>query len=154
VSYQTLDGTDGALRVCKDVLASEERFLVLNGDDLYIKRDLQRMLRYNWAILAYYSYEAKLFGIIAVDEQDNFEEIWEKSDRHSEGLVQCGAFMVGKEFFNSTPVRSSETEFGLPHTLLSLYSTHPLRVVHTDNWLPVGTPEQLQTAVEKIKEFQ
>jgi len=153
VEQAKLNGTDGALRVCEEVLQGQEKFLVLNGDDLYIKKDLERMLRYSWAVLAYYSYDAKKFGIIAVDENDNFEEIWEKSDKHSEGLIQCGAFMVGKEYFDSKPIAISDTEYGLPHTLLNLYEKHPMRVVHTDFWQPVGTPEQLKQAEKNIKEF-
>jgi len=153
IEQTILNGTDGALRVCESVLQGQEKFLVLNGDDLYIKQDLARMMRYTWAVLAYYSYDAKKFGIISIDDNDNFEGLMEKSEHHSEGLIQCGAFVLGFDFFSSTPVAVSGTEFGLPHTILSMYKSHPTRVIHTDNWLPVGTPEQLEEAIDKISEF-
>ncbi len=150
---EVLNGTDGALRTAKDLLHDQDKFIVLNGDDMYRKRDLERMLRYDRSTLACYSYDAKKFGIISVDDSDNFEGIMEKSDNHTEGLAGSGAFVLGKEYFEFKPVAISDTEFGLPHTVLSMYEKYPVKVVHTDHWQAVGTPEQYEEAQEIISKF-
>lgn len=150
---EVLNGTDGAVRAAQSLLVDQEKFLVLSGDDLFLKRDLQRMLRYSYAMLVHYSYDAKNFGIVYVDDNDHIDGLKEKSDKHSEGLIFTGACMLGQEYFQADPVEISETEYGLPHTLLSMYENHPARAVHTDAWLPVGTPDQLNIAIQHIKQF-
>ena len=154
VEQTELNGTDGAVRATKGILKNEDRFMVLNGDDLYHVDDLKKLMKYTYATLAYYSHDAKHFGLIYIDDNDNLEEIREKSERHSEGLVATGAFVIGKEFFDTKPQKVSETEYGLPHTLLSMREKYPLRVVHADHWQPVGTPDQHDAAMEKLADFQ
>ena len=153
VIQETLNGTDGAVRAAEELLKLEDRFLVLNGDDLYHKSDLRKLLKYRYATLAFYSHDAKQFGLIYIDDNDNLEKITEKSDRHSEGLVATGAYIVGSEYFTFNPVAISDTEFGLPHTLLSMREQYPLRVVHADFWHPVGTPEQHDAAGAALSEL-
>lgn len=150
---ESLDGTDGAVRAAQKHLHEQDKFLVLSGDDLFLKKDLQRMLRYSYAMLVHYSHDAKQFGLVSIDDNDFVDDLMEKSERHSEGLIFTGACMLGKEYFDTKPVQVSETEYGLPHTLLSMYDTHPAKAVHTELWLPVGTPEQLNTAIQHIEQF-
>ncbi len=147
------NGTDHALRSAEHLLKEEERFLVVMGDDLYKSQDLQKLIQYQYSLLAYYSFTAKNFGLVGVDENDNFESIIEKSPNHSEGLVNAAAYVLGKEYFDVPPVLLNNGEHALPHTLLTMYNTHPARVVHALDWQPVGTPDQLGEATERITEF-
>ena len=153
VVQENINGTDGALRMAKTLLQGEERFMVVMGDDLYMSQDLKKLIKYPYALLVDYSFDAKNFGLISIDDSDNFDGIIEKSDKHSEGLVSTAAYVLGQEYFDAEPVAISDTEFGLPQTLLGLYKTHPVRVVHALGWQPVGNPEQLKTANERISEF-
>ena len=153
VKQTILNGTDGAIRVCEQVLKGQEKFLVLNGDDMYHKDDLQRMLKYPYALLAEYSYEAKAFALVSIDEEDNLESLIEKSDKHSEGLVNTGAYMLGQDYFKTTPVWGTETETWLPHTLLSMKDKYPARVVHATAWMPIGNPEQYESAKRNLTQF-
>ena len=146
-------GTDHALRTAENILKDEERFLVLMGDDMYKPQDLKKLVRYPYALLAYYSFAAVNFGLVGIDDNDNFESIIEKSPNHSEGLVNAAGYVLGKEYFDTDPVLIESGEQALPHTLLSMYKEHPARVVHALDWQPVGTPEQLAEAEKKIAEF-
>lgn len=146
-------GTDHALRTAEHILKEEERFLVLMGDDLYKPQDLQKLIRYPYSLLAYYSFAAKNFGLVGVDENDNFESIIEKSPNHSEGLVNAAAYVLGKEYFEKESVKLDDGEHALPHTLLAMYNEYPARVVHALDWQPVGNPDQLTEATERITEF-
>ena len=153
VSQTEQKGTDHALRTAQELLQEEERFLVVMGDDLYKPQDLQKLVRYPYSLLAYYSFAAKNFGLVGVDENDNFESIIEKSPNHSEGLVNAAAYVLGKEYFNTPAVLLDDGEHALPHTLLTMYKDHPARVVHALDWQPVGNPDQLAEATERIGEF-
>src|SRR3989344_7151174 len=54
ITYVILDrllGTADALFACKDLLLKEDKFLVMNGDDIYSKRDMQEMAGNGWAML-------------------------------------------------------------------------------------------------------
>ena len=146
-------GTDHALRSAQELLAGQERFLVVMGDDLYKARDLGKMIKYPYAILAYYSFTAKNFGLVGVDDNDNFDSIIEKSPNHSEGLVNAASYVLGPEYFDTETVTIPNGEHALPHTLLSMYNDYPARVIHAQDWQPVGTPEQLEQAKNRINEF-
>jgi len=146
-------GTDHALRMAENILKDEDRFLVLMGDDMYKPQDLKKLMRYPYALLAYYSFAAVNFGLVGIDDNDNFESIIEKSPNHSEGLVNAAGYVLGKEYFDTDPVLIESGEQALPHTLLSMYKEHPARVIHALDWQPVGTPEQLVEAEKKIAEF-
>ncbi len=153
VSQGEQKGTDHALRTAQHLLQDEEKFLVVMGDDLYKPQDLQKLIRYPYSVLAYYSFAAKNFGLVGVDENDNFESIIEKSQNHSEGLVNAAAYVLGPEYFDTPCVKLDDGEHALPHTLLTMYKEHPARVVHALDWQPVGNPEQLAEAAERIAEF-
>ena len=147
-------GTDHALRTAQGLLQDEVRFLVVMGDDLYKPQDLNKLIRYPYALLAYYSFAAKNFGLVTVDDNDNFEAIVEKSPNHTEGLVNAAAYVLGKEYFDTPVVMLEDGEHALPHTLLTMYQNHPARVVHALDWQPVGNPDQLAEAAERIGEFR
>lgn len=149
-------GTDHALRCAQDILKNEDKFMVLMGDDLYTKQDLEKVCKYPYALLAFYSFAAQNFGLVGIDDNDNFESIIEKSANHSEGLINAAVYVLGKEYFDYEPVKiriGDIDEHVLPHTLLTMYKEHPARVVHALEWQPVGTPEQLQEAQEEISKF-
>ena len=50
ITQKELNGTGGALHTCKDLVKG--KFLVVMGDDLYYKKDLEDMIKEQLAILA------------------------------------------------------------------------------------------------------
>lgn len=141
VKQTELLGTGDALHRAKNLLVSP--FLVLNGDDLYTKADLESLIETPNSMLVWQSQQTSNYGIVKNDAS-NFEGFSSESS-----LINCGAYFLTNEFFDqnlvSVPVPNG-VEYSLPHTLADMAKNVPVRLVNATRWLPVGTPEQLQFA--------
>lgn len=137
VVQENLVGTGDALLQAKDLV--EENFLVVNGDDLYSKKDLTALLNYPYSILVWQTTTAYEFGL-NVTEDDQLVGFDPKS-----ALVNCGAYHLTKDFFNNPLAQITvrdKTEYSLPHTLVDIAQREQVMVVAATHWFPVGTPAQ------------
>lgn len=141
VEQPDLSGTGNALLMAKSLM--RDKFLVVNGDDLYEKEDLIKLVQNGLGILGWQSNKAYEFGL-GVDSEMTFTGF----DANST-ITNCGAYCLNKSFFEeplATVEVHSKTEYSLPHTLATLTKTSPVKVVLATHWLPVGTPQQLSFA--------
>jgi bifunctional UDP-N-acetylglucosamine pyrophosphorylase/glucosamine-1-phosphate N-acetyltransferase len=152
IVQEKLNGTAGAVALAKDEIGSE-KVLVMMGDDLYDRKDLEKILQYEQALLAYETDEAEQFGLVDTDKDGYLTGVVERPHNKTEGLVNTAAYVLSPEYFNTPLVAISETEFGLPQTLVKMYPEHKTKVVRTNKWLPIGSPEDLEIAQEKVKDF-
>ncbi|MCX6762433.1 MAG: sugar phosphate nucleotidyltransferase [Candidatus Moranbacteria bacterium] len=146
-----LNGTGGALHTCKNLV--KEKFLVVMGDDLYYKKDLEKMLGEDLAILAQEVDDPSRFGVLKTDEKGKLIEIVEKPKMEGTGLVSTNAFILNKKFFDYDLVPVSDTEYGLPQTLAVMAKDYPVKVMRTTHWMAVGRPEDLEKAQTEIEKF-
>ncbi|NTV41506.1 MAG: nucleotidyltransferase family protein, partial [Candidatus Moranbacteria bacterium] len=151
VVQEKLNGTGGALQACKDQLSG--KFMVVMGDDLYYKKDLEKILTYDLAILAYEVEDSTRFGVLKTDAEGRLIEIIEKPKLKERALISTNAFVLNDKFFNYDLVPISETEFGLPQTLAKMAKDYPVDIVKATRWLPVGYPEDIEKAQEIIDKF-
>jgi len=151
VQQGELNGTAGALFSAKDIL--KEKFLVIMGDDLYRREDLDRMTKKDLAVLACEMENADAYGVLKIDGQGNLLEILERPHDPKYTLANTGAYLLKKEYFSYPMFRVSEREFGLPQTLIQMKKDFSIAVEKTKTWLPIGTPEALKEAQEKIHLF-
>jgi len=155
VTQKENTGTAGALWCAKDVL--EDRFLVMNGDDLYCKQDIVECLKYPWALLVKQvtSKENNISSAeVVVDEKGRLKDIIEKSGPKQTPLTNTGLYVIGKDIFSYKPIPKNSTsqELGLPQTLVTMASDFPIHIVEARCWLPVTTPEDLHKAQAWVKE--
>jgi len=141
VNQPNLNGTGNALLMAKDLL--HDKFLVVNGDDLYSKQDLTSMLNYDFAILAWKSSAVSEFGLVTTPNMQllNFDS--------SSSLINCGAYCLNPTFFNeplATVSVHGNTEYSLPHTLVNIAQKTEVMVVQASHWFPIGTQQQLDFA--------
>lgn len=151
MTQKEMNGSWGAVMVADSEIPDHESFLVLNGDDVYFKTDLEKLIEHDYAI-----------GLGTHQEMGDGCEI---SDGKITGIkpvlgeshprwINTGAYVVPSIFFALEPVLvpGKDTEYGLPHTLLANNSTlgYPQAVFFTA-WLPVNTPEHLEIAREFLK---
>jgi NDP-sugar pyrophosphorylase family protein len=151
VTQDLLDGTGGALRRIEKELQSD-RFLVLNGDDLYDAKDLARLV-------------AEDRGVLILRKPLHKEmDTWVVKDGQLTGLgttpagavgnVNIGAYLLGIEWFGTTPtpVPSKPTEWSLPHALPQLFDSHSYRAIEASFWMPCGTPEEIEAAEVALRD--
>lgn len=151
VVQENLNGTGGAVQLVKDLV--EDKFLVMMGDDLYHPKDIKNILLYENAILASVAENPSQFGVFKVDKDGNLLEIVEKPIDPPSNLINTGLYALTKDFFNYELVPISETEFGLPQTLVKMAKDFPIKIIKTDKWQPIGNPEELEEAGRKLNMF-
>lgn len=147
VDQTELRGTYDALLRAKPFL-DDERFLALNGDDLYTKEDLERLVA------------AEPFAMLAhrVPAPNPYSHL-ESADGHLTKIVPnkevaglgahevyVGACLLDARFFDLEPAALPSGEFGLPQTLAKHLDKNPVRLIESKFWMPVGTPEELEAA--------
>lgn len=145
VEQSELNGTGGAVFATKDLI--KDRFFALNGDDLYRKEDLEKMLPYDLAVLVKEVEHNDRFGVIKTDQDGYLKQIIEFKDlkeHNGDNLVNTGAYMLNKEIFNYplAPIFGGK-EFGLPQTLAQMADKHKIKVVRLAVWHPTTQEEDL-----------
>ena len=140
-------GTFHALVLAKKWLSGEEKFLGIMGDNLYQKRDLEKLLAYSSpAILSYPTDHPEIMGICKVDYDGFLQEIIEKPNFPCGNLANIGVFVIGKEIFDEPIIYGPDGEEWLMPMFSSLAKKQAIKVVRGSFWFPIGYPEDLKMA--------
>lgn len=141
VNQPELSGTGNALLMAKHLL--HDKFLVVNGDDLYSKKDLAILLEHRFTMLSWQSTTPNSFGL-DVSPDDRLLGF-----RDGSNLINCGAYALTPTFFNeplAEIILNGKIEYSLPHTLVVIADKTDVMAVEATHWFPVGTPLQLEFA--------
>jgi bifunctional UDP-N-acetylglucosamine pyrophosphorylase/glucosamine-1-phosphate N-acetyltransferase len=138
-------GTGDALRACRAHLQSD-RFLVLNGDDLYGARDLAALASCPAGLLVQPVDEPRRFGIAFLKPDGTLDHLHEKPDLDGRRLANTGAYIFPRSVFETELERSSRGEFEITDYVSALAARQPVSVVQAGFWLPIGTIEVWQEA--------
>ncbi len=150
--FQTnLNGTGGALFLARSVL--RDKFLVMMGDDLYLKKDIRNLLRHDMAVLGREVDDPSKFGIIKTNRRGHLVDIVEKPKRSKEKLANAGVYVLNKKIFDYDPVHIGNGEFGLPQAIAKMAQDHRIKVEKATLWHSIGSPEDLAEAEKIIHKF-
>lgn len=148
VTQDPLNGTGGAIMLLRNHL--HDRFLIVNGDDLYDHDTLQELTTNNTSIMLCPT-DMHLMNGGQLNTDGKFIGLAESTN--TESYRVCGAYVLDKSYFEIEPVKiqgSEHEEYGLPQTLAIRAANNPIDVVFTQKWYPVGTPEELKFVREKM----
>ncbi len=146
VVQDELRGTAHALFLCQQHL--NERFIVMMGDDIYTREDIEACCKNDFSILVY-SVPAMLGRAKVVTDSDGrILEIQEKNTGNSPGFVCAGMYTLTPIIFSYEMVPISDKEFGLPQTILSARNEMSIQAVESRTWFQITTPEDLIKAEE------
>lgn len=151
VVQERLNGTGGAVHKAKKLI--KDKFLVIYGDDLYARKDIEKIIKFDLAVLAKEVKDVTKFGILKTDKNGNLTEIIEKPKFSKVKLAAIGLFMLNRNFFKYKLVSIGGGEFGLPQTLATMTKEHNIKIIKATHWLPVGRPEDLEKAEKEIDKF-
>lgn len=137
-------GTMDALYAVKDAVGTD-RFLVLNGDDLYQKSELESFINSgtNFGVSkrimppAYYAMDVDNAGVINGFRPQTTEEL------ANGALVATGAYVLDSFIFDIEPQVLKSGEIGLPQTFLK--SSSPIQAFEFQYWQPVNTLDDLES---------
>lgn len=151
VVQEKLDGSGGALLCAKNLLKND--FLVMMGDDLYMRSDVSLCMKNDLAILCLEINNPKRFGTITLDEKGQLLEIAEKREISGPALVNTGLYKLNKKFFDYPLVSIGNGEYGLPQTLALMAKDYAVKIEKASDWFAIGNPEDLEQAQKIIDKF-
>lgn len=161
VDLTSLRGTMDAVRQCKKYVKGPT--MNLNGDDLYSRKDLLKLVERSkkepksWFVLVKEVDEMRRFGEILVDNKDNIQDIIEPGAIEKAmlpGLVNTGAYITDERIFRYRPVKNENGECGLPQTIMQAKGAIPIIAVEASFWMPCNTPEDYKHVQEiLVKSF-
>jgi len=148
VTQENLNGSAAALHCAREFL--QDKFLVLMGDDLYSKSDLEKLIKIDTlAVLAKEISAPERFDVFETDSDGYLLEIVKRPEDDSQCLVNTGAYLLDKKFFDYEMVKIPSGEFGLPQTLATMVGDYRVKVEKASFWQAMGYPEDILKA-EKI----
>ena len=138
-------GTGDALRSCQPALESD-RFLVLNGDDLYGVADLARLVEFPAALLVRTVSNPRQFGIAFTRDDGTLEKLVEKPDLDGPQLANIGAYVFPRTVFDIDVQPSPRGELEITDYVSGLAQRQPVHTVRAEHWYPIGTVDAWQQA--------
>lgn len=139
-------GTMEALKLCHPYLNGEKKFFVFYSDDLIDAGTLKEMMEYDLAAAVAAHPEPQKFGVVLVDEDENIKEIVEKPERPISNIVLANGLLLSNDIFNYEPAVENGREKYLSYALSRMLKDHKIKAIMADQWIPIGTPEDLAKA--------
>lgn len=145
VEQKELLGTGHAVQVCKDKINS--RFIALNGDDLYGRKDIENCLKHRYCNLVAKVKFPKRFGTIKY-KGNRLVSIHEKSDKPPSELVNTGLFVLNKSIFDFPVGKTERGEIELTDMVNEVAKKETFNYERASEWLPVSYPWHVLEANE------
>lgn len=148
VSQTELKGTAHALFLCRNLLHG--RFLVLMGDDLYDRKDLEKLFASDLGVLAWELRSDDLLSgyqaLVKTDKDGKLVDIIERQPAEKGALVNTGAYLLNDKLFEYELVAAGQPagEYGLPQTFLQMVRDGAIfKVVKAEFWHKIASPVDL-----------
>lgn len=138
-------GTGDAVRGCRKQIRSE-RFLTVNGDDLYGAADLARLASVSAGLLVHAVDEPRRFGIAFQKADGSLEKLVEKPNLEGRRLANTGAYVFPRDVFDIELKLSPRGEYEITDYVSTLAASRRVEVIEAGFWLPIGTEESWQNA--------
>lgn len=146
IENKDLNGTAGALWTAKPFLA-KERFLVLNGDDIYSKKELADLIKFGWSFGLYQTTPPHLkYLSIKLDKDSNIIGSNYPRDIKEKILLATGAYVLDHNIFKYKPIKISSGEYGLPQTILKAAKKQLTKGVLMKKWIQINQLEDIKRA--------
>ena len=152
VKYADIEpkGTGHAISEIKGIL--DKRFMVIYGDDILCKSDLEKSMQNEFAIIGAHVINPSKFGILDYDDNDYLSDIVEKPANPPGNLANAGGFTLNKKIFEHKLKPSIRGEYEIIDYIKYLIKAgEKIKVIKTDYWYPIGNFEELDKARSEIK---
>jgi NDP-sugar pyrophosphorylase family protein len=135
-------GTGDALMSAKKLIQSD-RVMVLNGDDLIGRSDLESLGSVSAGILTHSVAEPEAYGIVFRKPDNTLEKLVEKPQGlASPQLANIGGYVFPKRVLDFQLPLSPRGEYEITDAVQMVSEQEPFHVVAANYWLPIGNIEQ------------
>lgn len=147
-----IGGTADALWQAREHLTGN--FLVMMGDDIYNREDIEAIRVHDWAILVQRVPDTVVGGRVVTDIDNHVVDIIEGNEG-GEGAVSANLFALDTRIFDfpQIPKSANSSELGLPQTILaaSKASGIPFTVVEATRWIQITNPDDIAKAETMLR---
>lgn len=151
VEQKELSGHIPALRLARKYLDPGERFLILGGDDIRGKDDLQRLVEHPLSIGVYEVEHPERFGIVVPSGKGTVADIEEKPEHPKSNLAATLAYVLDDSLFSYEPVTHRDGEYYLPPVVAQMARDKDIFIERETSWIPLGYPEDIEKAEAILK---
>jgi len=149
VKQKKMLGTAHAVSLCKQYING--RFLVLMGDDIYGKEDMENALAHERSWLVKKVHGKFVGGRIVHDKDGNATDAIEGTHDTSEAYVGTNLFVLTPEYFDYEMVAIKDgAEFGLPQTVAKMAKDYPIKLIEATGWTQITDMKDVEQ-LDKIK---
>ena len=154
VVQEKLEGTAKALWEARPFL--KKKFVVLMADDIYAKKDIEKCLCHEQAILVEKIDTGGPGGRVLLDKKGKLQSVVEGRYNPKGALISTNAFVLTPEVFNYEPVKLTdrEGEWGLPQTVSKMARDLPVAVVEATQWIKITAPDDLVRTEDALVDFE
>jgi len=153
-------GTAKAVESAEPFIKEDDTFFVMMSDNLYTRGDIKECLKHKNSILGYKMDDPTGMGVLKLSG-DKLESIVEKPEgdfsylANGDGqyLINTGFYVfTGKDIFNIIRELqpSKRGEYEITDALNTLAKKTKIEVVNAVNWMPVGTVEEYDHAIDTL----
>ncbi|MBN1481194.1 NTP transferase domain-containing protein [candidate division KSB1 bacterium] len=132
-------GTGHALLQAKPHI--HDKFVAMNGDDIFARIDLEHILTYEYAVLVKQVQNPALYGVYQVDEKNRVLNLVEKPKEFIGDLANIGCYVLQADFFEELE-NTALSERGEIEVTSAVYSMAQKRDIYAipiqGFWLPTG----------------
>ena len=151
IEQQTQLGTGHAVSILEDQI--KDKFILLMGDNIYSKRDVNEISKYKYSILVKKIKNPENFGVIK--EKNNIVVgITEKPKKFISDLISCGLFSLDKKIFYllKKAKKSERGEYELTDALKLLAKQDKIYCVKSMLCFQISHPWDLLIADKELRE--
>jgi len=131
-------GTGHALLAAKPFL--KDRFIVMGGDDLFCKKDIEALVRHKCAVLVQKVDDITRFGAVIV-EKGKVKEIIEKPATQIDAYANTGMYVLDKSLFDIELKKSPRGEYELVDYVTALAKKGLVEYELVKGyWISIGYP--------------
>jgi len=141
-------GTAHALGLLRNFV---DDFLVLSGDTIFGKQDIQRMMKHKWAMGTFDVEDPGSYGVVKL-RKGKIAHIYEKMKQPSSNCINAGIYRLNKEIFGyiKKTQLSPRGEYEITDSLNLFIEKHSLAAIKMEKWRDVKYPWELLDANREI----
>jgi len=138
----------------------KDKFILMNGDDLFSESDIKNCLRHDYCVLAKEVKDPERFGIVYL-KNGFVNEIIEKSENPKSNLANTGLYIFDKKIFEVLKKikKTARNEYEITDAVKELAKKEKVSCEKVkDYWIPITYPWNYLEAnvfmIEKMKKSQ
>jgi len=126
-------------------------FLVLSGDTIFGKKDIQWMMKHKWAMGIFDVEDPRSYGVVEL-RKGKVTHIYEKLESPPSNSINAGIYRLNKEIFGyiKRTQLSPRGEYEITDTLNLFVQKHSLAAIKLEEWRDVKYPWELLDANREL----